>query len=106
MLIGACFSSNNGGDTYVFSGVQYDWISVYEPLSNTCANTLGASANSAFIGAFYAPSASVAISSPYIAEAAGVGGILASTVSFSGTLPAIVYSPLYAPVAPAARLIS
>ena len=103
---GACSNSTNGGDTYVFSGVQYNWISVYEPASNTCANTLGASGNSAYIGAFYAPSASVGISSPYIAEAAGAGGILADTVSFSGALPRIVYSALYAPLAPAARLVS
>jgi hypothetical protein len=103
---GACFNSNNGGDTYVFSGVQYNWVSLYEPAANTCANTLGANDNSAYIGAFYAPGASVAISSPVVEEAAGTGGILAASLSFSGTLPSIVYSSLYAPVAPAGRLVS
>jgi len=103
---GACFNSNSGGDTYVFSGVQYNWVSLYEPAANTCANTVGAGGNSAYIGAFYAPGASVDISSPFVEEAAGTGGILAASVLFSGTLPSIVYSSLYAPVAPAARLVS
>ena len=103
---GACLATGNGADTYVFSGYQYDWISVYEPSGNTCGNLLGAHGNSALIGLFYAPSASVAVSSPYAFEAPGVGGVLAGSVSFSGTLPAITFSVLYAPVPPAARIVS
>jgi hypothetical protein len=103
---GACLATGNGADTYVFSGYQYDWISVYEPSGNTCGNLLGAHGNSAFIGLFYAPSASVAVSSQYAFEAPGVGGVLAGSVSFSGTLPAITFSALYAPVPPAARIVS
>jgi len=103
---GACVNSTNAGDTYVFSGYQYNWLSVYEPPSNLCANSFGAAGNSAYIGLVYAPSASVSVTSAYVAEAAGTGGVIAASFSFSGTLPAIVYSPSYAPVPPAARLIS
>jgi len=103
---GGCLSAGNGSDTYLFSGYQYDWISVYEPASNTCANAIGAAGNSAYIGLFYAPGASVAVSSPYVAEAAGTGGMIAASFTFTGTLPSITYNANYAPVPPASRLIS
>jgi Flp pilus assembly protein TadG len=93
------------GDTYVFSGFQYDWLSVYEPPANAClSNTLGGAANSAYVGLVYAPSAAVAVTSAYAFEVAATGGVLASTVSFTGTLPSIIYSASYAPVPPASRL--
>jgi hypothetical protein len=102
---GGCLSTTNTGDTYVFSGYQYDWLSVYEPPSNACLNnTLGADSNSAYIGMVYAPSAVVSITSPYAFEAAATGGVMASTLSFTGALPSITYSASYAPVPPASRL--
>jgi Flp pilus assembly protein TadG len=100
---GGCLSTASG-DTYLFSGYQYDWISVYEPPSNSCANTLGANANSAYIGLFYTPSASVAVSSPFVFEAPSTGGLIAGSLSFTGVLPTIVYSSAYAPVPPASRI--
>jgi len=103
---GGCLSAGNASDAYVFSGYQYNWVMVYEPAANTCSNVVGAAGNSAYIGLFYAPGASVSITSPYIAQAAGTGGIIASSVAFTGTLPRIVYSAAYAPVPPAARLLS
>lgn len=106
---GGCLTSGNGADTYVFSGYQYDWISVFEPGPgsppvNSCANTLGAAENSAFIGLIYTPSASVAVSSPHAFEAAGTAGVMSDTIGFSGTMPTITYSSGYAPVPPASRL--
>lgn len=101
-----CLSAGNSGDTYIFSGYQYNWVAVDEPASNTCSNTLGARGNSAYIGLFYAPGASVAVSSPYVFEAPSSGGITAGSLSFSGVLPTINYSAAYAPVPPAARLTS
>jgi hypothetical protein len=93
------------GDTYVFSGFQYDWLSVYEPPANAClSNTLGGAANSAYVGLFYAPAAAVSVTSVYSFEVAGTGGVMASTLSFTGTLPSIIYSSSYAPVPPASRL--
>ncbi|HSS60561.1 MAG TPA: pilus assembly protein TadG-related protein [Candidatus Limnocylindrales bacterium] len=100
-----CIVTSNGGDTYIFSGYQYNWVAVYEPPSNTCSNNvMGANRNSAYIGLVYAPASDFSVTSPYVAEAVGVGGLWADTVSFSGTLPSITYSSLYAPVPPASRL--
>jgi len=103
---GACLSTGNGGDTYLFSGYQYNWISLYEPPSNTCSNTLGAMGNSAFVGLIYCPSASISVTSAATFHAAGVGGMIADTISFTGSLPSIAFSSLYAPVPPASRLTS
>jgi Flp pilus assembly protein TadG len=108
---GGCMSLDNAADTYLFSGYQYNWVSVYEPgaadpPANRCANTLGAAGNTALIGFIYAPSASLSVTSPYAFEAAGVGGVMSAFLSFSGSLPSITYSSLYAPVSPASRLTS
>jgi hypothetical protein len=106
---GSCFNDTNGGDNFVFSGYQYNWVVVYEPgaanpPANACSNVLSAAGNSAFIGLIYTPSASMTISSPYTFEAVGTGGVMADTVAFSGTMPSITYSSSYAPVPPASRL--
>jgi hypothetical protein len=106
---GGCLSTTNAADTYVFSGYQYDWISVYEPgagspPANTCSNTLGAAGNSAYVGLVYVPSAGVALQSQYTFETAGTGGLMASTVTVTGAMPTIDYSSAYAPVPPASRL--
>ena len=83
---GGCFS-NNSGDGYVFSGYQYNWVSVYEPPANACTNTLGANSNSAQIGLFYAPGANVNITSANVFDSAGTGGVMAGGVTFTGALP-------------------
>jgi hypothetical protein len=101
---GGCIVTGNSADTYVFSGYQYNWISVYEPPANSCSNSLGASGNSAFIGLVYAPGATLGVASPYTFEAAGTGGIMANFVAFTGTMPAITFSASYAPVPPASRI--
>jgi len=105
---GACFN-NAGGDTYVFSGQQYDWISVYEPgpsspPANGCTNTFGGATSSGYIGLIYTPSARASITSPYAFEVPGMGGIIADTFAISGTMPAITFKAAYAPVPPATRL--
>jgi hypothetical protein len=108
---GACMNSTNNGDTYVYSGYQYDWLSVYEPgaghpTANTCSNALGANTNSAFIGLVYAPSASITVTSAAVYESPSTGGLIADLVTFSGTMPKIKYSSAYAPIGPASRLTS
>jgi hypothetical protein len=108
---GGCLNATNGGDTYVYSGYQYDWLAVYEPgaghpTANMCSNALGANGNSAFIGLVYAPSATINITSGFAYESQSTGGLIADFVNFSGTMPAINYNSGYAPIAPASRLIS
>jgi hypothetical protein len=108
---GGCFTNGAFADAYVFSGYQYNWVSVYEPgpgwpPANGCTNSIGAGGNSAYIGLFYAPSARVEINSQFTFEAPGTGGIMASTFGFSGPLPSITFSASYAPVPPASRLTS
>jgi Flp pilus assembly protein TadG len=101
---GGCMSAGNGGDTFVFSGYQYNWMSVYQPPANSCALNLGASGNSAYVGLVYAPASSLTVPSGFAFEAAGTGGVIARLITFTGTMPAINYSPSYAPVPPASRL--
>jgi hypothetical protein len=107
---GSCLNATNGGDNYVFSGYQYNWVAVYEPgaLSpplNNCANYLGGNGNSAFIGLFYAPAASLTVGSPYAFESSGTGGLIADTFTFNNGMPKIVYDANYAPGPPATRLV-
>jgi hypothetical protein len=107
---GSCLNATNSGDTYVFSGYQYNWVSIYEPgaLSpplNNCANYLGGNTNSALIGLFYAPAASITIGSPFAFESSGMGGLIADNLTFNGSLPRVVYDPNYAPGPPATRLV-
>jgi Flp pilus assembly protein TadG len=106
---GSCLSDPNGGDNYVFSGYQYNWMAIYEPgasnpPANTCSNVMGASTSSAYIGLVYTPAAAMNIptSSGFRNEA--TGGVIANTITFSGQLPTITGSLIYMPVPPAARL--
>jgi hypothetical protein len=103
---GACLTTTNFGDTYVFSGYQYNWMAVFEPPANTCPNTLGANGNSAYVGLVYTPAASIAVPSSYSFEVGGTGGVIANTITFTGSLPAINFSSAYAPVPSATRLVS
>jgi Flp pilus assembly protein TadG len=108
---GGCLSTSNSADTYVFTGYQYNWVAVFEPgagapPANTCANTLGAATNTAFIGLIYMPSATADVTSRYAFESAMTGGLIAGKVTFSGTMPNVTYNSGYAPVPPASRLTS
>ncbi|HVS49909.1 MAG TPA: pilus assembly protein TadG-related protein [Candidatus Dormibacteraeota bacterium] len=106
---GACLTDPNGGDNYVFSGYQYNWMAIYEPgksfpPANTCSNVMGASTASAYIGLVYTPAAAMSIptSSGFRVEA--TGGVMADTVTFTGQLPTIAGSSAYMPLPPAAKL--
>src|SRR5438094_4875551 len=103
---GGCLVTGNGGDTYVFSGYQYNWMSVFQPAANACPVAMGAQGNSAYIGLVYAPAAYAGVASPYTFEASGTGGVIADSFGFAGTMPRITYSSSYAPVPPASRLTS
>ena len=107
---GSCMTDPNGGDNYVFSGYQFNWMAIYEPgfsaaeTPNICANVMGASTASAYIGLVYMPAASLNIptSSGFRTEA--TGGLIADTITFTGVLPTMTGDAQYMPVPPAARL--
>jgi hypothetical protein len=106
-----CLVDTNNGDNFIFSGYQYDWIAVYEPglaypPANTCANLLDAASNSAYVGLLYTPTASISLPTRIAFRTEATGGIIADTISISGQLPLVVFSPSYAPVPPAAKLVS
>jgi hypothetical protein len=102
---GGCMNLSGTGDTFVFSGYQYNWVQLYEPPGNTCANVLGAASNSALTGLIYAPSASISMPSTWLFESGGMGGVIADTLSITGS-PALVYRADYAPVPFSARLVA
>jgi Flp pilus assembly protein TadG len=107
---GGCLNASSGGDNYIFSGYQYNWIVLYEPgdaypPANTCSNLMGAASDSAFIGLVYAPSASLAINKASTFRTDESGGVIADTISFTGQLPTVLGDPGdYGPAQPAARL--
>ena len=108
---GTCLTDTNNGDNFVFGGYQYNWIVVYEPgfarpPANQCANLLDAASNSAYVGLVYVPAADLEIPTRVGFRTEATGGLIADTISFTGALPLIVYSPAYAPVPPGARLVS
>jgi len=105
---GGCFD-NSSGDVYVFSGYQYNWVSLYEPgpanpPANRCTNTFGATVSSAYVGLVYTPSAPASITSALAFESPGAGGIIADSFTFSGAMPRLAFSSAYAPVPPATRI--
>lgn len=107
---GGCLTDTNNGDNFVFSGYQFNWIAVYEPgtaypPANRCPNLLDAASNSAYVGLFYTPTATVDIPTRAAFRTEATGGIMADKITFSGSLPLIVSSGDYAPVPPAARLV-
>ena len=99
----SCLTTGNGGNTLVFSGYQYNWISVYQPPSNSCTNTFGAATYSGYVGLIYTPSATASITDSQAFDAVG-GGLIADQINFTGTLPRMIFSANFAPVPQASRL--
>jgi hypothetical protein len=102
---GSCFTQNSTGATYVFSGKQYNWIAIYSPPANTCANKLNGGSATQFIGTIYTPGAGWTINGGNRAPLAGQ--VICSTATISGgATVGIDFNPNYGPVPPAARLIN
>jgi hypothetical protein len=102
---GSCFTQNSTGATYVFSGKQYNWIVIYSPPANTCANKLNGGSATQFIGTIYTPGAGWTINGGNRAPLAGQ--VICFTASISGgATVGIDFNPNYGPVPPAARLIN
>ncbi|MEP6751942.1 MAG: TadE/TadG family type IV pilus assembly protein [Candidatus Dormiibacterota bacterium] len=108
---GGCLTDTSAGDTYVFSGYQYNWMLVYEPgaaypPANACNNAMGAATDTAFIGLVYMPAASVTIQKASAFRTDETGGVIANTITFSGQLPMIIGNDAYSPVQPGGKLTS
>jgi hypothetical protein len=106
---GGCLNDTSNGDTYVFSGYQYNWMLVYEPgpaypPANSCANNMGAATDTAYIGLVYMPAASVTITKASSFRTDETGGVIANTVNFTGQLPTIIGNDAYSPVQPGSKL--
>jgi len=102
---GSCFDQNSQGATYVFSGEQYNWIVIYMPPGNNCANALNGGASTQFIGTIYTPSADWTINGGNRSPLAGQ--VICYTAKVSGSAAVgIDFNPNYAPAPPAARLIN
>lgn len=104
---GSCFNVKglgSGGDVYLFSGYQYDWLLNYEPPGTACTNTWRGNFNSAAIGLTYTPGAAVNIAG-YDGFSGYTGGVMAGTIliqSASGLL--LDFSRYYAPAPGGTRL--
>ena len=102
---GACVTQNAQGATYVFSGLQYNWIVIYSPASNTCNNTMNGGASTQYIGTIYTPGANWTLNGGNRSPLAGQ--VICYTASVSGGASVgIDFNPNYSPAPPAARLIN
>jgi hypothetical protein len=102
---GSCMNQNAQGATYVFSGEQYNWIVIYQPAANTCANSMNGGSATQYIGTIYTPGADWTINGGNRAPLAGQVIVYTATVS-GGASVGIDFNPNYAPAPPAARLIN
>ena len=102
---GSCFTQNAQGATYVFSGLQYNWLVIYAPATNTCSNTLNGGASTQFIGTLYTPGANWTINGGNRSPLAGQVIVYTAFVS-GGASVGVDFNPNYSPAPPAARLIN
>ena len=85
-------------------------MAIYEPglyaaeTANTCANVMGASTASAYIGLVYLPAATLNVPTSVGFRTEATGGVIADTITFTGVLPTMTGDPNFMPVPPAARL--
>ena len=105
MPAGSCMIQNAQGATYVFSGIQYNWIIIYQPASNNCSNSMNGGSSTQYIGTIYTPGASWSLNGGNRAPLAGQVICYSASVS-GGASVGIDFNPNYSPVPPAARLIN
>ncbi len=102
---GSCLDQESGGATYVFSGEQYNWISIYQPAANTCSNSMNGGSSTQYIGTIYTPAAGWTINGGNRAPLAGQVICYTASVSGNGQV-GVDFNPNYSPAPPAARLIN
>jgi hypothetical protein len=107
-----CVDQNGNGYTHVFSGVQYNWIIIYQapavppataPFCNP--NHLLGNALTQYIGTIYTPSSNWTIQGSDKSPLSGQVICWKALVTGAGQA-GIDYNPNYAPAPPAARLIN
>ncbi len=111
------YASNNtcinvtGGDAFLFSGYQYDWVLNYSTSKGACTNNWNGVSNSAAIGLSYAPSSAFNITGntstnkDSFSLEAPTGGIIASTIAIGHCTGLVIdYKAAYAPSPAGARL--
>ncbi|HEX2681872.1 MAG TPA: hypothetical protein VHQ03_11325, partial [Candidatus Dormibacteraeota bacterium] len=105
MPAGSCMTQNAQGATYVFAGIQYNWIVIYQPVANVCSNSLNGGASTQYIGTIYSPGGSWSLNGGNRAPLAGQ--VICYTAFVAGAAQVgIDFNPNYAPAPPAARLIN
>jgi Flp pilus assembly protein TadG len=102
---GDCLNENGNGQSFVFSGYQYQWIGIYQTHANTsCGNVLNGGTYTSYIGTVYTPASTWSIQGGSRAPLAGQ--VIAYDASLSGnSVIGINFDPRYAPAPPAARLV-
>jgi Flp pilus assembly protein TadG len=105
MTNGSCFNVTGGGDAFLFSGYQYDWVLNFEPPATTCSNTWQGRFNSAPIGMSYTPGAGLRLVGSNGSQTRSFGGMVGATilVQNAGTL-FLYFNGGYAPRPPGTRL--
>ena len=102
---GGCLNLRSGGDAFLFSGYQYNWLLNYEPLATTCSNTWQGRLNSALIGMSYAPGASFTLVGANMSQTTSYGGVVAASILVQNASGLTLYfNPLYSPRPPGTRL--
>jgi hypothetical protein len=102
---GTCFNVTSGGDAFLFSGYQYNWVLNYEPPATTCSNTWQGRFNSAPIGMSYTPGASFTFIGSNASQSRSFGGVVAASILAQSTATLSLYfNSGYAPRPPGTRL--
>ena len=102
---GDCLDENGNGFTYVFSGYQYDWLSIFQDHNDAnCGNVLNGGAYTSYIGTVYTPAAGWTINGGDRAPLSGQ--VIAATAIVNGdSTIGVNFNPDYGPAPPAARLV-
>jgi Flp pilus assembly protein TadG len=103
----SCLSEGGGGGTWVFSGKQYNYITVYS-INALCnganANKIVGGSATSFIGALYFPNTSITLSGG--GQSAIANQVIALNCTIDGSSGVTVdYNPLFVPAPPSGRLI-
>jgi len=87
---GGCLDLHGGGDSYLYSGYQFNRVLLFEPgpeqssLPNTCSNTINGNGFTSLIGIVYLPAANVTINGSNTYQATIAGGVIAWTATITG----------------------
>jgi len=91
-----CMSTTQASGASLFSGIQYSWIALFAPLTNTCGPSLGNTGGLRMVGAIYWPGGDVSISNT--GQVPLAGQIICNSLSVSNSaVVTISFNPLNTP---------